>query len=197
MIDLGDSIIDLPLLDAATSSVVTSAPSDPLDHSLDDRSLLVELSVDTYDQQLQKGSSSVAEIDSSLRQVLQSIEQVSETSEILSMHSGSVSSIPWLLFLPKGRNTIQHSWISFFIGAVIGRHSSFGRGSLSYLSSSHLSLLYILDVCHNVGVLITPSIHASSFISLFGGGFFPCSFSLFPRFMGDVHLHCTWVPKMA
>ena len=60
------------------------------------------------------------------------------------------------------------------------------------------SLMYISDVCRNGGVLITPSIHASSFISLFGGGFFPCGFSLFPHFMRDFHLHslCTWVPKM-
>ena len=53
-------------------------------------------------------------------------------------------------------------------------------GSLFCLSSSHHSLLYILDVCHNGGVLITPSIHASSFISLFGGGFFPWGFPSFP-----------------
>ena len=53
-------------------------------------------------------------------------------------------------------------------------------GSLLCLSSSHLSLLYILDVCHNGGVLITPSVHASSFISLFGGGFFPWGFPSFP-----------------
>ena len=48
--DLGDSIDDLPLLDAITPSlVVTRAPYHPLDHSLHDRSLQVEVSVDTYD----------------------------------------------------------------------------------------------------------------------------------------------------
>jgi hypothetical protein len=69
LIDLGDSIVDLPLLlDATTpSSIVMRAPSNPLVHSLHDRSLEVEVSVDTYDQQLQQGSSSVAETDSSLR----------------------------------------------------------------------------------------------------------------------------------
>ena len=72
-------------------------------------------------------------------------------------------------------------------------------GSLSCLSYSfHFSLLYILDVCRHGGVLITLSIHASSFISLFGGGFFPCGFSLFPHFLRDcicihyVHGYLTW-----
>ena len=51
VIDLGDSIDDLPLLlDAATpSSVVMSAPYDPLVHSLHDRSPQVEVIVDTYE----------------------------------------------------------------------------------------------------------------------------------------------------
>ena len=51
-----------------------------------------------------------------------------------------------------------------------------GGGSLSCLSSSsHYSLMYILDVCCNGWVLITPSIHTLYvfLISLFGGGFFP------------------------
>ena len=66
--DLGDSIDDLPLLDAAAlSSVVTRASSDSLGHSLHDRSSQVEVSVDTHDQQLQQSSSSVAESDISLR----------------------------------------------------------------------------------------------------------------------------------
>ena len=66
--DLGDSINDLPLLDAmAPSLVFTRASSDSLDHSLHDRSSQVEVSVDTYDQQLQKGSSSIAETTNSLR----------------------------------------------------------------------------------------------------------------------------------
>ncbi len=66
--DLGDNIDDLPLLlDAElSSSVVMRVPSDSLVCSLHDRSLKVEVIVDTYDQQLQQGSSSVVEIDSFL-----------------------------------------------------------------------------------------------------------------------------------
>ena len=119
--DLEDSSDALPLLDAEASSSVV--------HSLHDRSSQVEVSVGSHDQQLQQSSSSVAESDISLRQ-------------ILSMHSGSVSSIPWSLFLPKGRNTIQHSWISFFIGAVAVRHSSFGGGASSV--SLPLIILYCI-----------------------------------------------------
>ena len=76
MINLGDSIDDLPLLlDAIVpSSVVMRDPSESLVHSLHDQSLQVKVSVDTYDQQLQQGSSSVAETDSSLGQVLQPVE---------------------------------------------------------------------------------------------------------------------------
>ena len=71
MTNLGDSIDDLPLLYAiAPSSVVMRAPSHPLDHSLHDQSLQVEVSVDAYDQQLHNGSLLVVEIDNSLRQVL-------------------------------------------------------------------------------------------------------------------------------
>ena len=44
--DLGDSTIDLPLLDATPSSVVMGALSNPLDHSLHDRSLQVKMSVE-------------------------------------------------------------------------------------------------------------------------------------------------------
>ena len=52
MIDLGDSIDDLPLLldVEKPSSVATRAPSDPLVHSLHDQSSQVEVIVDTYDQ---------------------------------------------------------------------------------------------------------------------------------------------------
>ena len=51
--DLGDNIDDLPLLDVvAPSLVVTRASSDPLDHSLHDRSSQVEVIMDTYDHQL-------------------------------------------------------------------------------------------------------------------------------------------------
>ena len=68
MIDLEDNIDDIPLLDARSpSSVITRVPFDPLVHSLHDQSLQVEVIVDTYDQQLQKGSSSFVETDSSLR----------------------------------------------------------------------------------------------------------------------------------
>ena len=54
VIDLGDSIYDLPLLldVAAPSLVITRAPSDPLVHSLHDQSSQVKVIVDTYDQQL-------------------------------------------------------------------------------------------------------------------------------------------------
>ena len=128
--DLGDSIDALPLLDAvAPSSVVTRASSDSLGHSLHDQSSQVEVSVDTNDHQLQQSSSSVVETNISLGQ-------------IISMHSRSVSSVPWALLLPTVRNTILHSWISFFIGAVIGLHSSFGGGA--YSVSLPLIILYCI-----------------------------------------------------
>ena len=60
------------------------------------------------------------------------------------------------------------------------------------------SFLY-MDVCRNGGVLITPSIHASFLISLFGGGFFPCGFPSFPT-LWEIFIcisFFTWVPKMA
>ena len=68
LIDLGDNIDDIHLFDVENLSLVfTRASSDPLYHSLHDQSLQVEVSVDTYDQQLQKGSSSVVETNISLR----------------------------------------------------------------------------------------------------------------------------------
>ena len=130
--------------------------------------------MDSHDQQLQQSSSSVVELDISLRQ-------------IISMHNESVSSIPWALFLPKGRNTILHSRISFFIGAVIGRHSSFGGGEP--LLSLFLSLFSFVHGCMSLwwGVLITPSMHL--FLLSFWGRVFPMRFSLFLRFMRELHLH--------
>ena len=76
MTDLGDNIDDLTLLlnEVAPSSVVMRAPSDPLVHSLHDRSSQVEVIVDTYEQQLERISSSIEETDSSLRQVLHPVE---------------------------------------------------------------------------------------------------------------------------
>ena len=65
--DLGDSTIDLPLLDVVPSLVVMGVPFDPLDHSPHDRSLQVEMSVDTYGQQPQQCSPSVAVTNCSLR----------------------------------------------------------------------------------------------------------------------------------
>ena len=95
--------------------------------------------------------------------------------------------VPWALFLPKGRNTILHSWTCFFIGgAFTCWHSSFGGGSLFCLSSFFHSLMYILDVCRNGGVLITPSINASIFISLLGEGFSHEVFPLSPLY-GRLH----------
>ena len=131
--------------------------------------------VDPYVQQLVEVSLSVAETDGSVEQVQQTSFSIS--TGILEQVSGPphiFSSVPFPLVLPKGRNTILHSWTSFFIGAAFTcRHSSFGGGSLFCLSSFSYSLMYILDVCRNGGVLITPSIDTSLFISLFGGGFFP------------------------
>ena len=140
----------LPLLDVEASSSVV--------HSLHDRSSQVEVSVDSHDQQLQQSSSLVAESYISLRQ-------------ILSIHSGSVSSVPWALLLPKGRNTILHSWISFFIGAVIGWYSSFAGGA-SFVSLPLIILFCTWMYVIMVGVL-DYSIHASLSSLFFGGGFFP------------------------
>lgn len=74
----------------------------------------------------------------------------------------------YLLFLlPKGINVVCKHWILFCLQALIIRRS-FTKGGIS----SRDSLLYMHDVCHNGGVLITPFIHASFFIihiSLFGG----------------------------
>ena len=50
------------------------------------------------------------------------VEKVLETPfiiEILSTHRESISPVPLPLFLPKGRNIIQWSWINFYIGAFL------------------------------------------------------------------------------
>ena len=143
-----DNIDDLYLLFAEgdPSPVVTRDHSDPPVHSLHDQSSHIDMIMDPYIQQLQKASLSFEEIDGSLGQVLHpslldmhmffstvlegatinidtgTIEQVSETPfifEILSTHRGSISPIPLPLFLPKGRNIIQQSWINFYIGAFL------------------------------------------------------------------------------
>ena len=45
---------------------------------------------------------------------------------ILSTHKGSISFLPFPLFLLKGRNINHHSWTNFYLGeAFTGRHSSF------------------------------------------------------------------------
>ena len=49
--DLGDSTIHLPLLDAASSTVVTEVSFDPLEHSPHDQSFQIDMSVDSYGQQ--------------------------------------------------------------------------------------------------------------------------------------------------
>ena len=69
VIDLGDSIDDMPLLldVELPSSVFMRVPSNSLVHSLHDQSSQVEVILDTYDQQMQQDSSLVAESDSSLR----------------------------------------------------------------------------------------------------------------------------------
>ena len=47
-LDLGDSTIDLSLLDVVPSTVVMRVPFNPLGHSLHDHSLQIDMSVDTY-----------------------------------------------------------------------------------------------------------------------------------------------------
>ena len=119
------------------------------------------------------------------------LEQVSEIPYIIEIHSpyrGCIFFVPSPLFLPKGRNIIQWSWISFYIGAFLtGWRTTFRGGGLPCLSSSsHFSPFYILDVCYNGGVLITPSIHTSCVFHIsFWGRVFPLRFSLFLHFMRD------------
>ena len=172
--------------------------------------------VDTYVQHLQEVSFTIEKTVGFLKQVLHhslfdlpffsttleeaiisidtgTFEQVLVTPiiiEIPSSYKECISQVPLPLFLPKGRNIIQRSWINFYIGAFLTDwHTTFREGGLpclllllfwggrfplkGFCPSPTFSLLYILDVCHNGGVLITPSIHVSLFISLFGGGFFP------------------------
>ena len=74
------------------------------------------------------------------------VEQFSETPfifRILSTHWGKISYVPMTLFLPKGRNIIQQSWIIFCIhlGAAITNGNSTLRGI--HLVSSLLLLLLL------------------------------------------------------
>ena len=105
--------------------------------------------VDPYEQQLVEDSLSLEETNGSMEQVQQTsltdlhsffsaqLEGVnfSISTGILEQVSGPpyiFRTVPWALFLPKGRNIIQHSWTSFFLGAAFtGRHSSFGGGASS------------------------------------------------------------------
>ena len=87
--------------------------------------------------------------------------------------------------LPKGRNVICWYWIFFCLQALI----IWGLVTKEGISSRY-SLLYVHHVCHNEGVLITPSIHASFsilHISLFGEGF---SHKVFPLSLFSERFHC-------
>ena len=145
-VDLGDRPEDLHLLidEGVTSTVVARAHSDPQVHSLHDQSSQVDVIVDPYVQQLVEVSLSVAEIDGSVEQVQQTSFSIS--TGILKQVSGPphiFSSVPVPVVLPKGRNTIQHSWTDFFIGAAFTcRHSSFGGEPLLSLFLLLLSLVY-------------------------------------------------------
>ena len=120
--DLGDHTLHLPLLDAASSTVVTGVSFDPLEHSPHDQSFQIDMSVDSYGQQQQQGSSSLAGSDCSLGQVHPSVGQVSET-----------------LYL----DLFLQSWISFFGAVTYWHHSSEGGASSVSLPLFFLFWMYI------------------------------------------------------
>ena len=120
--DLEDSSDALPLLDVEASSLVV--------HSLHDRSSEVEVSADSHDQQLQQSSSSVAETNIS-------------SGQIVSMHSRSISSIPWALFFLKGGTTFNiHGSASSSEKSLVGILLLGGEPILSLFLSS-FSFVYI------------------------------------------------------
>ena len=115
-IDIGDFHDDFSLLFAenASSTVIV--------HSLHDQSFQVGVIVDPYVQHLQAISLTFEKTVG----VLTHVSEIPVIIEIPSPSRGRFSPVPLPLFLPKGRNIIQRSWISFYNGAFfIARHTTF------------------------------------------------------------------------
>ena len=152
--DMGDFYDDFLLLFAEENSSTVIA------HSLHDQSFQVGVIVDTYVHHLQEVSFTVEKTVGFLKQVLHhslfdlhfssvvlegatvsidtgTFEQVLVTPiiiEIPSSYKKCISQVPLPLFRPKGRNIIQRSWISFYIGAFLtSRHTTFRGGGLPHL----------------------------------------------------------------
>ena len=98
-------------------------------------------------------------------------------------------------FLRGGTLFSIHGSASSSEQSLVGILLLWGEPILSLFLSS-FSIVYI-GCMSSLGGL-DYSIHPCILFYLsFWGRVFPMRFSLFPRFMGDVYLHCSWVPKMA
>ena len=209
--DMEDYHDDFSFLFAEESStVVARAHSDPQLHALHDQSFQIGVIVESSLQHLQEVSLNFEETVGFLKQVLHpslfdlyfssvvleedifsidtgTLGHVSETPFIIEISSPSrrrFSSVPLPLFLPKGRNIIQRSWISFFIGAFFTAwQTTFRGGGLSCL----LLLLFGGGLFPHRRSCLSP--FSIVLFSLFGGGFFPRGFPSFSTFMRDLHLH--------
>ena len=118
---MGDFYGGLSLFFAENSSPV-------LVHSLHDQSYQIGVIVDPYVQPLQA-------ISLIFEKTVGVLRHASEIPVIIEIHSPSrkrFSPVPLQLFLPKGRNIFQWSWISFYLGAFFTAwHSIFGGGASS------------------------------------------------------------------
>ena len=113
--DMGDFYDDLLLLFVEKSStMVVKAYSDPQLHALHDQSFQIGMIVDSSLQLLQEVSLTFEKVVGFLHQV----SKIPIIIKILSPSRGHISQVPLPLFLPKGRNIIQRSWISFYIVAL-------------------------------------------------------------------------------
>ena len=148
--------------------------------SLHDQSVQVGVIVDPYVHPLQAISLTFEKTVG----VLTHASEIPVIIEIPSPSRGHFSPVPLQLFLPKGRNIIQRSWISFYLGAFFTAwHTTFRGGGLSCL----LLLLFGGDFFLIGGLVFLLSL--LYFFSLFGGGFFPRGFPSFSTFLRDLHLH--------
>ena len=108
-VDIGAFYDDFSVLFAENAS------SPVIVHSLHDQSFQVGVIVDLYVQHLQAISLTFEKTDG----VLTHVSEIPVIIEIPSTSRGRFSPVPLPLFLPKGRNIIQRSWIIFFIGALL------------------------------------------------------------------------------
>ena len=127
----------------------------------------------------------------------------------LPIHNGKYTcTYTWCIFFLKGE--MSFVGIGYFFVFMISLQKIIQYGGIpSCIFLMGDICLYMHDVCHTRGVLITPSLHASyTSSSLFLEEVFPMRFFLFLRFQRDCialycialyvfHCICTWVPNIA